>query len=440
MSPAAALIPTAQPLQEIDMHSHLRSRHRRQFLRTAAHGALIAASTPLAPLAAAADAVPREEHVQLPQIEARTEPQEGSRPLPWPESERVGFAIVGLGHLSLDQLVPAFGQCQKARLVALVSGTPEKARKVAQRYGIRPQGIYDYQTFDRIADNPQVEVVYVVLPNGMHAEYTVRAAQAGKHVLCEKPMANTVGECEQMIAACREAQRKLMIAYRIQYEPNNRMVQRLVREQTYGPVKLIEAVNGQRQGDPRQWRLKRSLAGGGALPDIGLYCLNTTRYLTGEEPEEVFGQVFSTPGDARFREVEESVAFQMRFPSGILSNNITGYDVHESRRYRVHATEAWFGMDPAFSYDNLRMELSRASGPLELPEHPRQSPRNQFALEMDHMADCVRSDRTLYTPGEEGLQDQRIMAAIYESAQSGRPVRLRVPRERDAFRGPQPPV
>ncbi len=219
-----------------------------------------------------------------------------------------------------------------------------------------------------------------------------------------------------MIDACRKADKKLMIAYRIQYEPNNRFMRQLVQSQQYGPVKLIESVNGQTQGDPNQWRQKKALAGGGALPDVGLYCLNTTRFLTGEEPAEVYASLYSTPGDPRFAEVEESVTWQMRFPSGILSNNATSYGFHEDRRYRVHAVTGWFGLDPAYSYKGLQPELSYAQGKVEHREHPILGAKNQFALEMDHMAECVMQNKTPYTPGEEGLQDQRIMEAIYESA------------------------
>jgi predicted dehydrogenase len=251
-------------------------------------------------------------------------------------------------------------------------------------------------------------------------------------------MANTAAECVQMIDACRHAQRKLMIAYRIQYEPNNRKIKQMARNRQYGQIKLIEAANTQRQGTPDQWRLKRALAGGGALPDIGIYCLNTVRFITGEEPEEVRAVMYSTPNDPRFAEVEESVMFQLRFPSGILASNVCSYDAFNDKRYRVHATEGWFGMDPGFSYRGLRMEAAHSIGPAESREHPALPEKNQFALEIDHMAQCIREGREPYTGGEEGLQDHRIMAAIYEAAQSGNAVKLPASRKLDAFRGPEP--
>ena len=376
--------------------------------------------------------------VRFPPIEAESEQQGGDPPAPLPPSERVGFAVVGLGRLALEELLPAFGECKKARLAALVSGDAGKAGTVARQYGVPESSVYNYQSYERLRDNPEVQVIYIVLPNSMHAEYTIRAAQAGKHILCEKPMATSVKECEEMIAACRKADRKLMIAYRIQYEPYNRMAQKMVREKRFGQVKMIDAVNSQRQGDPNQWRLKRALAGGGSLPDIGLYCLNTARFLTGEEPAEVFASIQTPAGDPRFREVEDLVSWQMRFPSGIISNNLTSYDAHNSKRYRVHATEGWFGLDPAFSYSGLQMETARAEGKVERIERPRIPAKNQFALEMDHMAERVKSNEQPYTPGEEGLQDQRIMQAIYESAREGKPVKLPAASRLDAFRGAAP--
>lgn len=412
---------------------------RRRFLSASGHGVLASGiGAVLLPRASAA-APPPSSPFTLPPFHAKTEKQSGGPPAPLPPSQRVGFAVVGLGNLALSEILPALSQCKRARLAALVSGSPDKAAEAARRYGIPAKSVYSYKDYDQLKSNPDVQAVYIVLPNGMHAEYTVRAAQAGKHVLCEKPMANTVAECAQMIDACKQAGRKLMIAYRIQYEPHHRRVRQLVRARPSGPVKLIESVNVQQQGAPDQWRHKRALAGGGALPDIGLYCLNTTRFLLGEEPVEVSAMQYSTPGDPRFKEVEESVLFHMRFPSGALSTSSTSYGVHESRRYRVHAGTAWYAMDPAFSYGGLRLFTSHAEGDSERHEEIVLHEQNQFALEMDHFADCVLHDRTPFTPGEEGLQDQRIMDAIYESARSHRPVTLPPVDRLDAFRGPDLP-
>ena len=197
-----------------------------------------------------------------------------------------------------------------------------------------PKNIYNYQNYDTIRDNPEVDIVYIVLPNGMHAEYTVRGFQAGKHVLSEKPMANTPADCQQMIDAGRKANRKLMVAYRCRYEPFNQEAIRMARQQELGPTKVILADHGFNIGDPTQWRLNKTLAGGGSLMDIGIYSLQAARYITGEEPTEINAMSYTTPGDVRFKEVEETINFQLRFPSGILANCSSSYGYSGQNRYR----------------------------------------------------------------------------------------------------------
>jgi len=352
-----------------------------------------------------------------------------------PPNKRIGYAIVGLGHLALGQILPAFASCKKSRLVALVSGDAGKAKKTALQYDIAEKNIYNYENYDQLKDNPEVDVIYIVLPNGMHAEYTVRGAKAGKHILCEKPMATSVKEAQEMIEACKRADRKLMIAYRIQYEPNNAEVKKLVRNKKFGNTKIITSANCQNIGDPSQWRLNKKLSGGGALPDIGLYCINTIRYLTGEEPSEVHGKTYSTLSDARFKEVEENVIFQMIFPSGIRASCTTSYGTHESRNYRVFAEKGFLGMDPAFSYKGLKIYTSHAEGNQEILAYPKLEEKDQFALEIDHMADCILNNKTPNTPGEEGLQDHKIMEAIYKSAREGKSVELETIKTMDTFRG-----
>ena len=355
-----------------------------------------------------------------------------------PPDQRVGVAVIGLGTLTIDEVLPALAQGKQSRLAALVSSDTDKALAAARKYGLSEKNVYSYEDFDRIADDSSIDAVYIVLPNSMHAEYTVRAAKAGKHVLCEKPMANTSEECEQMIAACKAAKVKLMIAYRCQFEAHHLEIRRMVQQREFGAVKLIEATNGQNMGDPTQWRLKRALAGGGALPDVGLYCLNTVRFALAEEPLEVIGRTFSTPNDPRFTEVEESVAWQMRFPSGAIANCLTSYGHFEARRTRFFAEQAWFGMDPAFAYNGLRIQLGRALEVGQVVEERRMTEQNQFALEFDHFAKCVLNDLEPFTTGEEGLQDVRIIAAIYQSALEGRSVALPVITTPDAFRGTKP--
>ncbi|HVQ28588.1 MAG TPA: Gfo/Idh/MocA family oxidoreductase [Vicinamibacteria bacterium] len=340
--------------------------------------------------------------------------------VPEPPGKKVGWAIVGLGSLAINQILPAFAKCEKSKVVALVSGHPDKAQKLAQRYGVESKNIYNYQNYDSLKDNPEVDVIYIVLPNGMHPEYTIRGHQAGKHVLSEKPMANTPADCQAMIDAARKANRKLMVAYRCRYEPFNKEMIRMAREQELGPVKVIVADHGFSIGDPNQWRLKKDLAGGGSLMDIGIYSLQAARYVTGEEPTEIAAMSYTTPGDVRFKEVEETINFQLRFPSGALANCTSSYGYAGQNHYRVVATKGWFELEPATGYSGLRMKVRRgnATEDRDLPV------RDHFALEMDHMSECVMENKEPLTPGEEGLRDLRLMMAIYEAAKTGKTVKV----------------
>ncbi|MGH9502513.1 MAG: Gfo/Idh/MocA family protein [Terriglobales bacterium] len=340
--------------------------------------------------------------------------------VPDPPGKKLGWAIVGLGSLAINQILPAFATCEKSKVVAFVSGHPDKANKLALRYGVNPKNIYNYQNYDTIRDNPEVDIIYIVLPNGMHAEYTIRGLQAGKHVLSEKPMANTPADCQQMIDAGRKANRKLMVAYRCRYEPYNQEAIRMARRQDLGPANVILADHGFNIGDPTQWRLNKALAGGGSLMDIGIYSLQAARYLTGEEPSEINAMMYSTPGDVRFKEVEETINFQLRFPSGILANCTSSYGYSGQNRYRVVTTKGWFELEPATQYTGLRMYVHHDNTTEErlLPV------RDHFTLEMDHMSDCVMENKEPLTPGEEGLRDLTIMAGIYEAARTGKTVKL----------------
>lgn len=340
--------------------------------------------------------------------------------VPDPPGKKLGWAIVGLGSLSIYEILPAFAKCEKSKVVAFVSGHPDKANKLALRYGVNPKNIYNYQNYDSIKDNPEVDVIYIVLPNGMHAEYTVRGLQAGKHVLCEKPMANSPAECQQMIDAGKKVDRKLMIAYRCRYEPFNREAIRIAQSGELGPTQMILADAGFKIEDPTQWRLNKQLGGGGSMMDIGIYALNAARYLTGQEPNEVNAMIYSTPGDPRFKEVEEHVTFQLHFPSGILANCSSSYGYFHQSHFRVMGTEARLCMDPATWYGGLRMWIERGNT-IEQKDLPEV---DHFAAEMDHMSDCVMQNKQPLTPGEEGLRDLTLISAIYEAAQSGKSVKV----------------
>ncbi|RFZ84237.1 gfo/Idh/MocA family oxidoreductase [Mucilaginibacter terrenus] len=366
----------------------------------------------------------QDEPIVLEKWKSEVDQASGPTPTPLAPDQRVGYAVVGLGHLALENILPAITACKKSKLVALVSGSPEKMRKVAAQYGVTPQNCYSYQTYDQLKNNKEVEVIYIVLPNGLHKEYVIRGAKAGKHILCEKPMAISSAECKEMIAACNQAGVKLMVAYRIQYQPHHRKLREMVQQKTFGEPKLIEASNCQSSTNPEHWRHKKALAGGGALPDIGLYCLNTVRFVLNAEPTEVFAYGYSTPGNPLFREVEELVSWQMKFANGLIANCTTNYNVHESRRYRVLCEKGWLSVDKAFAYKGQKLMSAKADGKLELQQDIGLTEKDQFATEMDYFSHCVIYNKKPFTPGEEGLQDHLIMEAIYKSAEEGRPVKL----------------
>jgi predicted dehydrogenase len=339
----------------------------------------------------------------------------------WAQGKRkLGYAIVGLGNYATNQIMPRIKDCEFAELKALVSGTPAKLEKFGAEYGIPKTHWYDYQSYDRIADNPDIDLVYVVLPNSMHAEYSIRASQAGKHVLCEKPMAISAAECEAMIAAATKAKRKLMIGYRCHFETYNRHAVELVKSGFVGRPTLITAEHGF-YAQPGQWRLDRPFSGGGSMMDIGIYSLNAARYLAGEEPVSISAMEATDRRDPRFKNVEDRIDWQMRFPSGLIANCVSSYSSGHNA-YRVTGTKGWVGMEPATPYEGHRM-WTRQNGqtsPVELPAPAK----NQFVAQLDHLAESVLNGIPLRASGEEGLRDMRLIEAIYRSAREGRAITL----------------
>ena len=444
--PATRAPPRGIPLRMTDETNHAAPEAgttRRRFLQTAATGMGTLAALATAPELAAQGKPNQQNKVQLSPINNTATEQASQTPGPFlPPGRRIGYAIVGIGRLSIDQILPAFAASKYCKPVALVSGHRDKALKIAAQYGIPESNITDYQNYERLKDMPGVEAIYIVLPNSMHKEFVVRGARIGKHILCEKPMATSAADCEAMIAACKQANVRLMIAYRQQYEPMNRFLQETVKAGKLGKVRSVVASNSQNEGDPTQWRLKRALAGGGCLPDVGVYCLNATRFLTDEEPEEVTAMTVQPKDDPRFAEVESRCSFVLRFPSGMVATLTTAYDVHHSSFLRMEGTEAMAEMDPAFGYHGARLRFSKLGdadsfglpGTSGTPQQrkdvtiePDLPDKDQFALEMDHFSQCVLNNRQPRTPGEEGLQDQRVMDAIYKSAATGKAVRIPPP-------------
>jgi predicted dehydrogenase len=331
----------------------------------------------------------------------------------------LGWALVGIGSLSRGQLLPALAKTKFARLAAVVSGHEDKGTAVGDKFKLDPKHFYNYETFAQIADDADVDVVYIVLPNGMHAEYTARAAKAGKHVFCEKPMANTVAECQQMIDACKAAGKRLGIAYRMPFDPNLLEARRLLREGAIGAVRGVESHFAFNIGFGG-WRLDKKLAGGGPLMDIGIYSINSTRFLLGQEPVEVTATIPpAAPNDQRFKQVEPAMQYTLKFPGGVEAKCFTAYNLNLGTKLRVEGDKGAIKLEPAFMYQWNRMTITR-DGKETAITRPQ---IDQFAAEIDDFSSCILEDKPSRTPGEEGLQDMKIIEALYRSASAaGKPV------------------
>ena len=328
---------------------------------------------------------------------------------------KLGFALCGLGSLSEHQIAPALLKTEHCKLTGVITDTPAKAAAWQTKYAIPARSVYTYNTMARMADNPDIDVVYVVTPNALHLQHSTDAAKAGKHVLCEKPLEISVERCQQLITAVKAANRRLAVAYRCRFEPHHREAIRLARSREFGALRTIDAYFSF-DIEPAEWRLKRALSGGGPLMDIGIYALQATRYLTGEEPTWV--SALTTKGDAaRFSEVEASVLWEARFPGGTVTQCGASFAAASTGYVRAIAERGGFTLDPAFNYSGIRGQRSDGR-PFEFPDI------DQFAAEMDDFARCIQEDKPSIVSGEEGLRDVRIMMAIYQSARTGAPVDL----------------
>ena len=338
--------------------------------------------------------------------------------------DSVGFAIVGLGGYSLNQMMPRFDQAERAHVAALVSGNPDKLRRVGEAYGVPPRSRYSYETFADIAGNDEIDAVYIALPSGLHADWTEKAFAAGKHVLSEKPMALSSADCERMIAAGRRAHRKLMIAYRCQFEPYNLEARELMAQDAVGQLRLLRTEQSYVMGPTspaENWRVSRALAGGGPLEDYGIYGLQAALYLSGEMPESISATTFSPAGDPRFAEIFAHVSSQWRFPSGAVAQLVASYDSASINAAEARGTGGVLTMNPATNYSGNKMVLEARGKRQEF------SPGDstvQFARQLDHLADAIRDNTRINTPGEMGLRDLRLMEAIYAAAETGQTIML----------------
>lgn len=339
---------------------------------------------------------------------------------------KVRFGVVGLGHFAQVAVLPAFKRLKNAELVALFSGDAEKRVELGERYEV--EHALGYDDFDTFLSRGVIDAVYIAVPNNLHKEYTLRAARAGVHVLCEKPMAIDVAECEEMIEACRTKDVKLMVAYRLHFEPSNLEVMELVRSDHIGDARLFNSVFGM-QVRSENIRTEGEL-GGGPLYDIGVYCINAARTVFGTEPIEVTA-LASRSDDPRFSEVEEQLAAVLRFPGGRLATFAVGFSSEHVARYEVFGTRGSIKVDPAFGYDGAISYEVTTGGDTEKRSHTK---RDQIAGEVHYFADCVLNDLQPEPSGLEGLCDVRVIEALFRSAREGRSVEL-VPFDRG--RGPE---
>jgi predicted dehydrogenase len=331
--------------------------------------------------------------------------------LPLVADKKLGIALVGLGNYAVNHILVGIEASPFWELRGLVTGTPSKIPALKSKFKIKDENIFTYDTFDKIANAKDIDVVYICLPNGLHAEYTIRAAKAGKHIICEKPMANTSEDAELMIKAAEKANVKLAIGYRCHFEPFNMEAMRMVKENILGDISYIHSDFGFKIGDPTQWRLKKKLSGGGPLMDVGIYCINAARYLKNVEPISIIANFGPVTNKEKFKEVEESVSWNMGYADGSTFTGFTSYNTN-IEVLDVRASKGWLRMSPAFSYGPLAGEthLGKMTQPIVHVQ----------TYQMNAMAELMSRKEALpsHISGAEGLRDMRIIDAIFKSAAS----------------------
>ena len=335
-------------------------------------------------------------------------------------SKTVGYAVVGLGSIAEVAVLPAFRKSKKSRVVALVSHDLGRARKMGKKFGVKD--CFTYDDYDRCLSLPGVDAVFIASVNGAHAEQTVRAAAAGKHVLCEKPMANSVEDCRRMLEACRTNQVRLMIAYRKYFEPGSVALKKLITSGKLGRLRHIFSTYTEIV-DPikaRHWQLNPKLAGGGSLMDIGIYCVNTMRWLAGSSPIDATAHAW-TDDPKRFSGVEDSIAFRLTHPGGLVCQGTSSYSAMAASFVQVHGDKGWAALNPAFAFEEERRLFGKIQGRWF---EQKFKVIDEFVLELDAFADCIRRRRDPEPDGMEGLRDIATVEAIYSSARENRTVSI----------------
>lgn len=328
-------------------------------------------------------------------------------------------AIMGLGGYG-SRVAEALLGCKKAKLVGLISGTPSKVKDWQAKYNIPEKNCYNYQNFDRIKDNADIDAVYVITPNALHHDQVLRVAKTGKHVICEKPMGLNAKQGQEMVDACAQAKVKLLVGYRMHFEPNTQEIIRMRTAGEFGKIKFFQGLSGFAIGDPNQWRLNRELAGGGSLMDIGIYAINGSRYMVGEEPVWVTAQETKTD-KVKFKEgVDETIQFQLGFPSGVVASCLSSYSMNNLDRFFLNGEKGFAELQPATSYGPIKGRTH--NGELSKP-HPMQQ-----TLQMEEMSDIILNNKQplVAVDGQEGLKDLKIIDAIYLAVKTGKKVDLKL--------------
>jgi len=331
--------------------------------------------------------------------------------------KKLGVAIVGLGRYGGMEVAPALARSEHCYLAGVVTGTPEKALKFKQEYQLKGANIYNYERFDELINNPSIDIVYITLPNFMHAEYTIRAFEAGKHVICEKPMALNAEECEAMLKARDIAGKKLQIGYRLYHEVNHLQVRDIGKNEKMGKVKMMQAGLGFRMGRKDSWRIDPEKGGGGAIMDLGVYCIQACRRTVDQLPVSVTAQGYVDEKEL-YRGVYESVFFQMEFPSGAIANCHTSYSSFVDR-FHLACKDGWLDMHRCFSAQSQLGIISNQ----EYKSIP--TPHHQTIAQMDAFAINIKNETPVEASGEEGLIDLQIIAAIKEAIESGNKISVK---------------
>ncbi|MEO5702973.1 MAG: Gfo/Idh/MocA family oxidoreductase [Gammaproteobacteria bacterium] len=333
------------------------------------------------------------------------------------EKNNIRYAVVGLGYIAQGAVLPGFAHAENSNLVALVSDDPVKLKKLGKQYGVAHA--FSYDEYDDLLNSGLVDAVYIALPNNLHRDYTVRAARAGVHVLCEKPMAITEKDCKVMMNAAQKHGVKLMIAYRLHFEKANLLAVDIARSGKLGEPRIFNSVFTM-QVKEGNIRLQKEL-GGGTLYDIGIYCINAARYLFQDEPIEV-AAFCANNGESRFQEVDEMTSVIMRFPDERLANFTCSFGAADVSSYRIVGTKGELRVAPAYEYAEGLKHYLTVKGKTQERTFPQ---RDQFGAELYYFSECIQKNLDPEPSGSEGLADIRVIRALYRSAQNGgKPVKL----------------